>query len=131
MHGKCLRRTYFKRGFTLVEIVVVLAIIAVLLTLALPRYYHGLQQAKDATLKQDLSAMRDALDKFYGDRGIYPPSLDTLVADRYIRSVPVDPITERVDTWILVAPPSPQTGIYDIRSGAEGATVDGIPYGQL
>ena len=127
-----MRGNRHSRGFTLIELVIVMAIIALLLTIALPQYYHGLQQAKDAALKQDLSAMRDALDKFYGDKGAYPQTLDALVSERFLRAIPADPITERIDTWIVVPPPSPlQGGVYDVHSGAEGVTVAGVPYGQL
>src|SRR5262249_38659416 len=81
-------------GFTLVELIVVLAIIALLLSLAVPRYFAHVQHAKEATLKQDLNIMRDAIDKFHGDRGRYPETIDELVTMRYLRNVPQDPITE-------------------------------------
>ena len=122
-----LKRT--KRGFTLVELMVVMAIIALLLALALPRYFNHLETSKETILKQDLAVMRDAIDKYHGDRGRYPDSLDELVSARYLRSLPVDPITDRVDTWQIVAPPGEEAGaMYDIRSGAPGAARDGTAY---
>lgn len=118
-----------KRGFTLIELIVVMAIIALLLSLALPRYFNHLESSREAILKQDLAVMRDAIDKFHGDRGRYPDDLDQLVNTRYLRAVPVDPITERSDTWQLIAPPENEAGaLYDVKSGASGAARDGSTY---
>ena len=116
-------------GFTLVELMVVMAIVALLLSLALPRYFNHLESARETILKQDLAVMRDAIDKYHSDRGRYPDSLDELVNTRYLRSVPVDPLTERPDTW-LIAPPAGDAGgaLYDVRSGAPGTAKDGTPY---
>lgn len=118
-----------KRGFTLVELMVVMAIIALLLSLALPRYFNHLETSRETILKQDLAVMRDAIDKYHGDRGRYPDSLDELVSERYLRALPVDPITERADTWQVVAPLGDEAGaMYDIKSGAPGTARDGSPY---
>ena len=118
-------------GFTLVELLVVMAIIALLLTLAVPRYFNHLESSRDTILRQDLAVMRDAIDKYHGDRGRYPDSLDELVDARYLCSVPVDPVTERADTWQIVAPAGDAAGaVYDIRSGAPGTAVDGSPYAE-
>lgn len=121
-----------RRGFTLIELLVVMAIIGGLLAIAAPRYLHRVDLAKETVLKSDLAAMRDALDKFFADTGRYPASLDELVARRYLRRIPPDPITESAETWVVVAPPAPDQGaVYDVKSGAPGATVDGHPYGAL
>lgn len=117
------------KGFTLVELLVVLAILALLLTLAVPRYFNGIERAKEATLRQDLNILRESIDKFYADTGQYPNKLEDLVERNYIRKLPVDPITENDATWILVAPEPPLTGdIYDIKSGALGTAKDGSNY---
>jgi general secretion pathway protein G len=117
------------RGFTLIELLVVMAIVALLLMLALPRYFNHLESSRETILKQDLAVMRDAIDKYHGDRGRYPESLHELVSARYLRALPVDPITERDDTWQMVAPSGDAAGtLYDIRSGAPGTAHDGSSY---
>ncbi|MDH5246544.1 MAG: prepilin-type N-terminal cleavage/methylation domain-containing protein [Betaproteobacteria bacterium] len=121
-----------RRGFTLIELLVVMTIIAGLLTLALPRYFQHLDRTREAVLRSDLATMRDAVDKFFSDTGRYPDSLGELVARRYLRKLPVDPITESVETWVVIAPADTKLGVvYDVRSGAQGATRDGKPYGEL
>ena len=121
-----------RRGFTLIELLVVMAIIAGLLTLAVPRYFQHIDRTRESVLKSDLATMRDAVDKFYTDTGRYPESLSELVARKYLRKLPVDPVTESVESWIVVAPADPKLGaVYDIRSGATGTTRDGRPYGEL
>lgn len=119
------------RGFTLIELLVALTIIALLLAIAVPRYFGGLTRAEEAALKENLFLMRDALDKHYADTGRYPASLDDLVAAKYLRKIPVDPMTQSPTSW-LVIPPSDRKlgGIYDIKSGATGASADGKPYAQ-
>ena len=116
------------KGFTFVEVLVVMAIVALLLTIVLPRYFSGLERAKEAILHQDLMTMRDAIDNYHSDKGKYPFSLATLVEQKYLRSIPVDPITEQVDTWITVPLPDYSIGVYDIHSGAEGFASDGTAY---
>jgi general secretion pathway protein G len=119
----------FTRGFTLVELLVVLAILALLLTLAVPRYFSGIERAKEATLRQDLNLIRESIDKFYADNGIYPKSLEDLVERKYIRKLPIDPITESADTWVITSPEPPLEGdVYDINSGAIGTAKDGSKY---
>ena len=118
-----------KRGFTLVELLVVLAILALLLTLAVPRYFNSIEKAKDATLRQDLNTLRESLDKYYADNGQYPKTLEDLVERKYIRKLPVDPITEKPTTWIFTPPEPPLEGdIYDIHSGSKGLAKDGTRY---
>jgi general secretion pathway protein G len=116
-------------GFTLVELLIVLAIVAVLLTLALPRQLQSIDAAKETALRENLRLVRDTIDKFHGDKGRYPDSLQELVAAGYIRALPVDPITERNSAWILIQPDSDKKGgLADIRSGAPGAGRDGKAY---
>jgi general secretion pathway protein G len=120
-----------RRGFTLIELLVVMAVIATLLTIALPRYFGSVEKSKEVTLKQSLNVMRDAIDKFYADNGRYPEALGDLVEKRYIRSIPIDPITESAESWVLVAPPesaAAKGNVYDIKSGAEGKTRDGVEF---
>jgi general secretion pathway protein G len=117
-----------RRGFTLVELLVVLAIIATLLTLVVPRYFHHVDRSKEAILRENLATLRDAIDQYHADREAWPPSLEALAERRYVRAVPVDPITERADTWELVPPPEGGQGVYDVRSGAEGVGKDGQAY---
>jgi len=120
------------RGFTLIELMVVMAIIGGLLALAAPRYFKHVDRAKETVLKSDLASMRDALDKFFADTGRYPANLEELVARRYLRKVPPDPITESTSSWRVVAPADPTLGgVYDVKSGADGVTRDGRPYGEL
>ena len=116
-------------GFTLVELLVVLSILALLLTLAVPKYFTSIEKAKDATLKQDLNTLRESLDKYYADNGQYPKTLDDLVEHKYIRKLPIDPITEKNNTWIFTPPEPPLEGdIYDIHSGSKGVAKDGTRY---
>jgi general secretion pathway protein G len=120
------------RGFTLIELLVVMAIIGGLLSLAAPRYFKHVDRAKEIVLKSDLASMRDALDKFFADTGRYPANLEELVVRRYLRKVPPDPITETSASWLVVAPAdSTLGGVYDVKSGASGVTLDGQPYGEL
>lgn len=116
-------------GFTLIELLVVLAVIATLLTIAAPRYFRSLEHSKEVALKHSLAVMRDAIDKFYGDQGVYPESLETLVEKRYLRSIPVDPITENATSWQVIAPVEQDKGkVYDVKSGAEGRSADGTEF---
>jgi general secretion pathway protein G len=120
-----------RAAFTLIELIVVMAIVSMLLALAVPRYFRSVERAKEATLKQDLSVMRDALDKYYGDAGKYPDTLEELVAKRYLRKIPPDPLTDRADSWQMLPPPTDAVKgrVYNVRSGAEGMALDGTPYG--
>lgn len=117
-------------GFTLVELLVVLCIISLLLTIGIPRYFHSVDLSREQVLRANLAAVRHVLDKYYEDRGIYPESLDVLVSQRYLRAVPLDPLTGKRDTWIAVPPDTPDKGgVADLHSGAEGKALDGSPYG--
>ncbi|WP_255573585.1 type II secretion system protein [Deefgea tanakiae] len=115
------------RGFTLIELLVVLAIMASLLTLVVPRYFQQTDRAQETVLKHNLVAVRDGIDKFFADTGRYPSNLDELVSKKYLRELPLDPITGKRDSWIIVAPET-GSGVYDLKSGAEGTSNDGTPY---
>jgi general secretion pathway protein G len=118
-----------RRGFTLLELLVVMAIIATLLTIAVPRYFGSLQRSREAVLKQDLTTLREAIDKYYGDTGKYPQSLAVLVEKHYLRSIPVDPIARAADKWVVVNADDPEdNGIKDVMSGAEGTGEAGVSY---
>jgi general secretion pathway protein G len=118
-----------RQGFTLIELVVVLAIVALLLALATPRYFHSIDKSKETVLRANLALTRDSLDKYYGDNGKYPDQLATLVEKKYLRTLPTDPITESATTWIIVPPDNPEKGgVFDVHSGAEGNGSDGTPY---
>ncbi|WP_374681261.1 type II secretion system protein [Accumulibacter sp.] len=121
------------RGFTLIELLVVLSIIALLLTLAVPRYFNSIDVSKEAVLRENLHLVRETIDKFYADKGRYPDSLDELVSEKYLRSLPHDPITGSTRTWLLIAPDSAgvEGRVYDLKSGAAGATRDGQPFAEL
>lgn len=119
-----------RRGFTLIEMLVVMAVIATLLTIAVPRYFQHLDRAREVTLRETLATVRDAIDKYQADTGRYPETLEELVTRHYLRRLPTDPITERSDTWEIVPPPSEpgSAALYDLRSGAEGSALDGSEY---
>lgn len=120
------------QGFTLIELLVVMVIIASLLAIAVPRYLHSLDHSREVVLLQDLAVIRDAIDQYYEDRGQYPESLMALADERYIRKVPVDPITGSADSWVVVSRESGDiSGVYDVHSGAEGLSSDGIPFSEL
>jgi general secretion pathway protein G len=121
-----------RSGFTLIELLVVLAIVATLLTIALPRYFGSLERSKEVALQENLNVVRSVIDKFLADRGRYPNSLDELVELKYLKAIPVDPITESAQTWITVtSSDSELRGIADIKSGASGATREGKSYDSL
>lgn len=118
-------------GFTLIELLVVLAIVSTLLLLVAPRYWGRVDHAKEAVLRDNLRGTRDVIEKFQGDRGRYPESLDELVERGYLRAVPVDPVTGLSTTWTLVPPGEGHGGsVVDLRSGAPGTASDGRPYAQ-
>lgn len=116
-----------RRGFTLIELMVVMAIIATLLTIVSPRYFGHIERAREAALRETLFVTRDAIDKFHADTGRYPNELDELVSKRYLRKVPLDPVNESTETWVIISPPNQSSGVLDIRSGAGG---EGSPYAQ-
>jgi general secretion pathway protein G len=116
-------------GFTLIELLVVLGIVALLLTIAVPRYFGSIETAKQNILLENLRITRETIDKFYSDTGRYPDSLHELVEKRYLRALPFDPVAESDTTWVLVPPDDPDKGrIYNIRSGAPGTSKGGTPF---
>jgi general secretion pathway protein G len=118
-----------RRGFTLIEMLVVMAIVALLLTIALPRYLSSVDRSKQTVLQENLRALRVSLDHFHADKGRYPERLEELVEHKYLRAVPTDPITESASTWIAVrALDADARGIADVKSGANGVSIDGQPY---
>lgn len=118
-----------RHGFTLVELLVVLGILATLLSIAAPRYFDGVDRAKEATLRTDLRVMREAIDKHRGDTGRLPDSMQALVDSRYLRAIPVDPVTDVSTSWVVVIHPDGVTpGVWDVRSGASGAGRDGTDF---
>ena len=109
------------KGFTLVELMVVLAVIALLLSVVVPDYMGKMRRAEEAVLQQNLALMRDSLDKHYADTGKYPASLEDLVSKHYLRSIPRDPFTQSASTWVAVPPQDTRKGnVWDVKSGAKG-----------
>jgi len=116
-------------GFTMIEVLVVMAIVALLVSIAAPRYFDSVGRAKEAVLRTDLRLLREAIDKTRADTNQWPQSLQQLVDLRYLRQVPIDPLTDSSATWQLVPPPDGTTpGIYDVRSGATGTARDGTTF---
>ena len=109
------------RGFTLIELLVVLGIVALLLTLAVPRYFPSLDKAKETVLADNLRNLRITIDQYHGDTGRYPDTLEQLVDKKYLRAMPIDPITDSDSSWLIVPPPDDTPGqVYDVKSGAHG-----------
>jgi general secretion pathway protein G len=116
-------------GFTLIELLVVLSIVALLMTMALPRYFNSLERSHEVVLKENLQVMRSLLDKFYADKGRFPESLTELVEQRYLRAIPIDPISDTDKSWISIpAKDTEKGGISDVKSGAQGVDKNGQPY---
>ena len=117
------------RGFTLMELLLVMLLLALLASLAAPVVTGGIQRARESTLKEDLYTLRRAIDDYYADTGAYPPELEELVKKRYLRRIPPDPLTEKRDTWVLVRSEDDRagkaSGILDIRSGSQERANDG------
>ncbi len=123
-----------ERGFTLIELLVVITLIVVLSSVALVGYRNSVILAREATLKDDLFKMREAIEQYYADKNTYPPSLDSLVSDGYMRALPVDPFTRSASSWQAIpSEPDPNNptatpGVSDVKSGAEGTAIDGSRY---
>jgi len=120
-----------QRAFTLIELIVVMAIVALLASIAAPRYFTSLHKSKETALLQSLTTMRDAIDQYAADKGRYPESLQELAAARYIRGIPEDPLTASRETWVELPPPTEMQAsgrVWDVRSGAAGRSADGRLY---
>ncbi len=125
-------------GFTLLELLVVMTIIGILAAIAVPALRDSPQRAREATLREDLFTMRSVIDQYHGDKGVFPPDLQTLVADGYLRKIPVDPMTKSAETWVLTTeeiPPEEQStsepvtpGLTDVHSGSADKALDGSLY---
>lgn len=119
------------KGFTLIELIVVMAIVALLASIAAPRYFHSLQKSKETALRSSLATLRDAIDQFAADQGRYPDSLQELATERYVREIPEDPLAGTRDAWVELGPPPDaqlKGQLYDVRSGAAGRARDGQLY---
>ena len=129
-----MRRHAGNAGFTLMEIMIVMALIVILAGLGLTFYGNSVTRSKEAVLKEDLFRMRDAIDQYYADKNKYPPTLDALVSEKYMRAIPVDPFTQSADTWqttmseLEAGNVATEPGIYDVKSGSELSGIDGTPY---
>lgn len=139
------RRPSAESGFTLLELIIVIAIVGILATIAVPKLIDKPQRAKEAVLRSNLLTLRDTIGQYYGDKGHFPASLQALVDENYLRAVPMDPITQSNETWIPIyqeedpdAPPAEtdlpeggEPGVMDVKSGATGTTLNGTPYSEL
>ena len=123
-----------EHAFTMIELLVVLALIVILATMGMTQYRNSVVHAKEAVLKQDLFQLRDAIDQYYADKGQWPSTLDALASDGYLRKLPEDPFTKSATTWQTVPAepdpnnPSAEAGVYDIKSGSEATALDGTKY---
>jgi len=125
-----------RKGFTLIEILIVLSIIGILLGLAVPQYQMSVKRAREAVLKENLFVMRKMIDQYYQDKHKYPPSLQSLVEENYLKTIPIDPITGSSETWVEIRQmppadeyvPAENLGVVDIKSGSEAKALDGTLY---
>ena len=121
-------------GFTLMEMMIVMALIVILAGIGMTVYGNSVQRSKEAVLKEDLFQMRDAIDQYYADKNKYPGSLEDLVSEKYLRAVPVDPFTSSADSWQTTTSepdpgnPSLESGISNVKSGSEQTGLDGTRY---
>ncbi len=125
-----------RRGFTLIELIIVFALIGILVGLALPQYKTSLKKAREAVLKEDLYILRKLIDQYHTDKGKYPSSLRALVEEGYLRQIPVDPMTRSAETWVEIREtpsyeellPGVEFGVIDVRSGSQEKALDGTTY---
>lgn len=121
-----------EKGFTLIELMIVVTIIGILATLSEPSFRQAIVKAREAALKKDLYIFRDVVDQYYADNGAYPPSLQELITKGYVRTIPVDPFTKTSDTWVevMVEGDGKETGVYDVKSGSDIVGTNNVPYNQ-
>jgi general secretion pathway protein G len=125
-----------EKGFTLIEIIIVFTLIGILVGMGLPQYKYATRKARESVLREDLFQMRKLIDQYYSDKGKYPASLRTLVEEKYLRTVPIDPLTGKSDTWVEVREipaedeiqPNLELGIIDVHSGSQEKGIDGTAY---
>lgn len=125
--------TLNQKGFTFIEIMIVLVVIGILLSLAQPSFTTSVHRAREATLKENLFIFRDVIDQYYADNGEYPTTLEAIVEGRYLRKIPKDPLTGSDSTWILVYDINEdglEEGIFDVKSGSDLMALDGTPYNE-
>lgn len=118
-----------EKGFTLIELMIVMTLIGILAAIAQPQFHQYTVRAREAVLKENLFTVREVIDQYYADKGKYPDTLQELADNRYIRQVPEDPFTKSVETWVTIAPDSGE-GIFDIHSGSDLIAVNGTPYNE-
>jgi general secretion pathway protein G len=127
-------RSAVSAGFTLIELIIVTALVIVLTTVAMVSYQNSVTRAREAVLKEDLFRLRDAIDQYYADKNKWPSSLQDLVTDGYVREIPKDPMTDSADSWQTVpaeadpANPAAEPGVFDVKSGSDRMALDGTPY---
>ena len=118
-----------QQGFTIIELMIVVTIVGILATLAVPSYHTAVVKAKEGALRQDLFSIRDVIDQHRADKGKYPETLIALVSAGYLRKVPFDPLTGSADTWQEMSDPA-EGGIADVFSGSDRVGTNGVPYNQ-
>ena len=125
-----------RTGFTLIELMIVLSIIGILASIAVPRYQTGVLKAREAVLSENLYNFRTTIDQYSADQGRYPDTLQDLIDKKYLRDIPVDPFTRKNDSWVIVPPPTPEDGsevkgaVYDVHSGSDLVGTNGVPYNE-
>ncbi|RMH33392.1 MAG: prepilin-type N-terminal cleavage/methylation domain-containing protein [Nitrospirae bacterium] len=128
-------RCFTITGYTILELMIVVAIAGILITLAIPSFQRSAIKAKEAALKQNLFTIRTVIDQYYADRGTYPPTLNTLVEKGYLREIPIDPFTQSATTWQIVYEEQEEyegepAGVYDVKSGSDQIALDGTRYSE-